>query len=165
MVRRTLGEPCRKEKITRASTWREGLAGCPLAIRGGGWLVDVASSSGTPFMRILLPALALAASALSIPALAQDTPEGGAWTDCPVTAVTVMRDRMVVKCGGLAGADNPRMFAIETNDRLLDPVLRVALDAKARGKSIGVLYVKATLASPAGCAPADCRRLVAVESK
>jgi len=24
MVRRTLGEPCRKEKITRASTWEEG---------------------------------------------------------------------------------------------------------------------------------------------
>jgi len=117
-------------------------------------------------MRILLSALAaLIFATLSIPALAQDTPEGGAWTDCPVTAVTVMRDRMVVKCGGLAGADNPRMFAIETSDRLLDPVLRVALDAKARGKSIGVLYVKATLASPSGCLPADCRRLVAVESK
>ena len=116
-------------------------------------------------MRMLLASLILAASTFSTPVLAQDTPEGGAWTDCAVTAVTLMRDRMVVKCGGLAGADNPRLFAIETNDRLLDPVLRVALDSKARGKPIGVLYVKATLANPTGCAPADCRRLVAVESK
>lgn len=116
-------------------------------------------------MRTPLLALALAASALSAPAVAQDAPEGGAWTDCPVTAVTVLRDRLVVKCGGLAGADNPRLFAMETRDRLLDPVLRIALDAKARGKPMGVLYVKATMASPPGCAPADCRRLVAVESK
>lgn len=115
-------------------------------------------------MRTLLLALA-AASALSTPALAQDTPEGGAWTDCAVTSVALMRDRLVVKCAGLAGADTPRTFAMETNDRLLDPVLRIALDGKARGKPIGVLYVKATMASPPGCAPADCRRLVAVESK
>ena len=115
-------------------------------------------------MRVLLLALA-AASALSAPALAQDTPEGGAWADCAVTAVTVMRDRMVIRCAGLAGAETPRLFAMETNDRLLDPVLRVALDAKARGKPMGVLYVKSTMASPVGCAPADCRRLVAVESK
>lgn len=115
-------------------------------------------------MRTLVLALA-AASALSTPALAEDTPEGGAWTDCAVTAVTLLRDRLVVKCGGLAGADNPRTFAMEVNDRLLDPVLRIALDAKARGRPMGVLFVKATLASPAGCAPADCRRLVAVESK
>jgi hypothetical protein len=116
-------------------------------------------------MRALLLAAAAAALAMSAPALAQEPPEGGAWTDCAVTAVTVMRDRMVVKCGGLAGADNPRIFAIETSDRLLDPVLRIALDAKARGKPMGVLYVKSTMASPAGCAAADCRRLVAVESK
>ncbi len=115
-------------------------------------------------MRTLILALA-AVSTLAAPALAQDPPEGGAWTDCAVTSVTLLRDRMVVKCGGLAGADNPRIFAIETNDRLLDPVLRIALDAKARGRPMGVLYVKATMASPAGCAPADCRRLVAVESK
>ena len=115
-------------------------------------------------MRTLIFALA-AASVLPNLALAQEAPEGGAWTDCAVTAVTVLRDRMVVKCSGLAGADNPRMFALETSDRLLDPVLRIALDGKARGKPIGVLYVKATIASPPGCAPADCRRLVAVESK
>lgn len=121
--------------------------------------------SGDMLMRALLPSLALAATLLTAPAVAQDAPEGGAWTDCAVTAVTVMRDRMVVKCAGLVGADYPRMFAIETNDRLLDPVLRIALDAKARGKPISVLYVKATLASPAGCLAADCRRLVAVESK
>lgn len=115
-------------------------------------------------MRTLLLALA-AASAFSTSALAQDTPEGGAWTDCAVASVTLLRDRMLVKCAGLAGADTPRTFAMETSDRLLDPVLRIALDAKARGKPMGVLYVKATMASPAGCAPADCRRLVAVESK
>lgn len=115
-------------------------------------------------MRTLLLALA-AASALSTPALAQDAPEGGAWTDCAVTGVALLRDRMVIRCAGLAGADMPRTFAMETNDRLLDPVLRVALDAKARGKPMGVLYVKSTMASPAGCAAADCRRLVAVESK
>ena len=116
-------------------------------------------------MRALLPALVLAAATLSAPVFAQEAPAGGAWTDCTVTAVTVLRDRVVVKCGGLAGADTPRMFALETSDRLLDPVLRVALDAKARGRPMGVLYVKATVASPPGCAPADCRRLVAVESK
>ncbi len=115
-------------------------------------------------MRTLLLALA-AASALATPAFAQDTPEGGAWTDCTVASVALLRDRMLVKCAGLAGADTPRTFAMETNDRLLDPVLRIALDGKARGKPIGVLYVKATMASPPGCAPADCRRLVAVESK
>jgi len=115
-------------------------------------------------MRPLLLSLA-AAAAFSTPAVAQEAPEGGAWMDCQVTAVTVMRDRMLVKCSGLAGADTPRTFAMETSDRLLDPVLRIALDGKARGKPIGVLYVKATMASPPGCAPADCRRLVAVESK
>lgn len=116
-------------------------------------------------MRTQLFTLVLAASALSAPVLADDAPEGGAWADCAVTSVTLLRDRMVVKCAGLAGADNPRLFAMETNDRLLDPVLRIALDAKSRGKPMGVLYVKATIASPAGCQPADCRRLVAVESK
>ncbi len=115
-------------------------------------------------MRTLVLALA-AASALSTPALAQDTPEGGAWTDCAVASVTLLRDRMVVRCAGLVGAETPRLFAMETNDRLLDPVLRIALDAKARGRPMAVLYVKATTASPFGCAPADCRRLVAVESK
>jgi hypothetical protein len=115
-------------------------------------------------MRTLILAIA-AASALSTPAVAQDTPEGGAWTDCAVAGVALLRDRMVVKCGGLAGADAPWMFAMETSDRLLDPVLRIALDAKARGRPMGVLYVKSTIASPAGCLPADCRRLVAVESK
>lgn len=116
-------------------------------------------------MRVLPPLLVLAATLLSAPALAQEAPEGGAWTDCAVTSVTMLRDRMVVKCAGLAGVDNPRLFAMETNDRLLDPVLRMALDAKARGKPMGVLYVKTTMASPAGCQAADCRRLVAVESK
>jgi hypothetical protein len=81
-------------------------------------------------MRTLILAIA-AASALSTPAVAQDTPEGGAWTDCAVASVALLRDRLVVKCGGLAGADAPRMFAMESSDRLLDPVLRIALDAKA----------------------------------
>lgn len=116
-------------------------------------------------MRVLPPLLILVAALLSAPAGAQEAPEGWVWTDCPVTGVTVMRERMVVKCAGLAGADTPRQFAMESSDRLLDPVLRIALDAKARGRPMGVLYAKSTAASPPGCAPADCRRLVAAESK
>lgn len=116
-------------------------------------------------MRALLPSLALAATLLAAPALAQDTPEGGAWTDCAVASVALLRDRMVIRCAGLAGAETPRLFAMESNDRMLDPVLRVALDAKARGRPMGVLYVTAPVANPAGCLAADCRRLVAVESK
>jgi len=116
-------------------------------------------------MRVAPPLLILVATLLSVPAGAQETPEGWVWTDCQVTGVTVMRERMVVKCAGLAGANTARQFAMESSDRLLDPVLRIALDAKARGRPMGVLYAKPTAASPPGCEAADCRRLVAVESK
>lgn len=92
-------------------------------------------------------------------------PEGGAWTECAVTSVAIYRDRLELKCAGAASADNPRVFAVESMDRMTDPVLRMALDAKARGKPMSLLYVKATMANPAGCAAETCRRIVAAESK
>ena len=58
--------------------------------------------------------------------------------------------------------ETPREFAMELNDRLADIVIRLATEAKGRGKPLGVLYVKASAANPAGCVPERCRRLVAV---
>lgn len=126
-------------------------------------------------MRLLPSALALSFLLGTAPAIAQTTalagpagpqaPEGGAWTDCPVTSVTIHRDRLELKCAGTAGADNPRVFAIESLDRMTDFVLRMALDAKARGKPLSLLYVKSPVANPTGCAVETCRRIVAAESK
>lgn len=126
-------------------------------------------------MRLLLPTLAACALLTGGSALAQtaplagapdaSTPEGGAWTDCPVTAVAVYRDRLEIKCAGAASAENPRAFAIEMIDRMSDPVLRMALEAKARGKPLAILYVKASMSNPSGCARETCRRMVGVESK
>lgn len=125
-------------------------------------------------MRILLSTLAACAlmtgaASAQTPPLAGGAepaaPEGGAWADCTVIGVGVYRDRFELKCAGAASADNPRVFAIEMMDRMTDPVLRMGLEAKARGKPLAVLYVKATIANPAGCPPETCRRIVGVESK
>lgn len=115
-------------------------------------------------MRLALIA-ALAVSTLwTVPAVAQDTPEGGQWLDCTVGAVGAYRDRVVVKCSGLAGGgDTPREFAMEMNDRLADVVLRFAADARARNRPLGLLYVKSPQANPAGCPTDRCRRIAAVE--
>jgi hypothetical protein len=119
-------------------------------------------------MRTLFLALAVSAAALTGPALAQDAPEGGAWTDCQVSSITAFRDRLVLRCGGaaLAGAgETPREFAMELADQMSEPVLRMAIEAKGRGKPLGVLYVKAAMSNPAGCAVDRCRRIAAVELK
>ncbi len=116
-------------------------------------------------MRLALLALA-ATMTLTAPAVAQEAPEGGAWIDCAVGSVAAFRDRVVVKCSNVpAGGEAPREFAMEMNDRLADVVLKFAVEAKGRGKPLGLLYVKATPANPAGCAPERCRRIAAVELK
>jgi len=125
-------------------------------------------------MRILLSAVAatvvLGGTALAqTPTLAGGSgpvaPLGGAWTDCPVASATIHRDRLEIKCTGAASAETPRVFAIETNDQMTDFILRMALDAKARSRPLALLYVKASMANPTGCAPETCRRIVAAESK
>lgn len=117
----------------------------------------------------LFSTAALAQTPPAAPALAGGAgpaaPDGGAWTECPVTAVGIYRDRLELKCGGPATPETPRVFAIESMDRMVDPVLRMALEAKARGKPLSLLYVKAAMANPAGCPQDSCRRIVAVESK
>ncbi|MDP1737423.1 MAG: hypothetical protein Q8L23_08280 [Caulobacter sp.] len=123
-------------------------------------------------MRTILTALFLAAS-LTVPALAEDPPMGGAWIDCNVASVAAFRDRLIVRCASVAPAKGlqgetegpPREFAIEAVGPLTEPVLRLAIEAKGRGRPLTILYVREASANPAGC-PADrCRRIAAVELK
>lgn len=117
-------------------------------------------------MRRLPILLALAAAAIAAPAAARDdAPAGGAWTDCQVASIAAYRDRLVVKCGGIAGGEAPREFALEMVDRLTDVVLRLAVEAKGKARPLSILYVKDAIANPAGCAPERCRRVAAVELK
>lgn len=123
-------------------------------------------------MKSILTALIVFAG-LSGPALAAEAPEGGAWTDCAVTSVSVYRDHVSVHCAASApapalqgaGEAIPREFAIETAGLLTDPVLRLALEAKGRGKPLAILYVRDASANPPGCVADGCRRIAAVELK
>jgi len=122
-------------------------------------------------MRTILTALLLCGS-LSVPALAADAPEGGAWIDCSVTSVAAFRDHLLVRCAapaaaGLQGGSDtaPREFAIEAMGPLTDPVLRLAMAAKSGGRPLAILYVRDPAANPAGCPVDRCRRIAAVELK
>lgn len=116
-------------------------------------------------MRLLLTAL-IAAAALAAPAAArEDAPAGGAWTECNVTSISAYRDRLVLKCGGIAGGETPREFAVELVDRMADIVLKLSIEAKGRAKPLNVLYVKDAAANPAGCDRERCRRVAALELK
>lgn len=123
-------------------------------------------------MRTILTGLLLAAS-LCGGARAGDAPEGGAWTDCSVTAVAAFRDRLIVRCAApppgapLQGGSDapPREFAIEAMGPLTEPVLRLAIEAKGRGRPLIILYVRDASANPPGCPVDRCRRIAAVELK
>jgi len=123
-------------------------------------------------MRTILTALIVGAGLVG-PAVAADAPEGGAWIDCAVTSIAAFRDHVSVRCAasapatGLQGAAaaTPREFAIEAMGPLTDPVLRLAIEAKGRGKPLSILYVRDTAANPPGCAADGCRRIAAVELK
>ena len=118
-------------------------------------------------MRTQLIALtAVAILAAASPAVARDeAPEGGAWTECQVSSITAYRDRLVVKCSGMAGGEAPREFAVELVDRMAELVLRLSIEAKGRARPLNVLYVKSASANPAGCAAEGCRRVAGVELK
>ncbi len=109
---------------------------------------------------ILTAALLLAPAA---PALADEPPDGGAWTDCTVAEVAAYRDRIEIACAatakGMAGEKAaPRRFAVETRDPVTESLLTLALEAKGRARPLGVLYVKAPEANPEGCPAETCRR-------
>ncbi|RYF95009.1 MAG: hypothetical protein EON95_03175 [Caulobacteraceae bacterium] len=117
---------------------------------------------------LLIAALSLAASA---PALAQDAPEGGAWTDCTVSEIAAYRDRVEIVCAGPAAKGmagdkaGPRRFAVETRDPVTDSLLKLAIEAKGRSRPLGVLYVVAPEANPADCPAATCRRVAGATLK
>ena len=121
-------------------------------------------------MRTILTALFLAGS-LTGAAAAADAPEGGGWADCAVTSISAFRDRLVVRCApsapvsGLQGAaaETPREFAIEATGPLTEPVLRLAIEAKGRGKPLAILYVRDPAANPLGCLADRCRRIAGAE--
>lgn len=123
-------------------------------------------------MKIILTALVLGAG-LTGPAVAGDTPEGGAWIDCTVSSVAAFRDRVVIHCAappagkGLEGAADapPRDFAIESMGPLTDPVLRLAVSARSGGRPLAILYVKDPAANPPGCPAERCRRIAGIELK
>lgn len=117
-------------------------------------------------MRTLLTALFLSAG-LTGAAGAADAPDGGAWIDCSVTAVAAFRDHLTVRCApsGLQGEATPREFAIEATGPLTEPVLRLAIEAKGRGKPLAILYVRDAGANPPGCPVDRCRRIAALELK
>lgn len=123
-------------------------------------------------MKAITLAAALLLTAVAAPVLAEeDSPEGGAWTECQVSEITAFRDRLEVRCTGTAsrGIDGetpvPRQFAVETRDPLTDSLLRLAIEAKGRTRPLSILYVKAPAANPAGCAPETCRRVAGVTLK
>jgi hypothetical protein len=117
-------------------------------------------------MRTICAVLILA-SGLTGPALAAETPAGGAWLDCSVATIGAYRDRVTVSCAAsnLQGGDAPREFAIEAMGPLTDPVLRLAMAAKSGARPLAILYVKDPAANPPGCAADRCRRIAAVELK
>lgn len=119
-------------------------------------------------MRTILGTSLLAAGLLAGAARAGETPPGGAWAECQVTAVAAFRDRVELRCAGpaadLAGGEGaPREFAIETLGPLTEPVLRLAIAAKDRGRPLGVLFVKDAAANPGGCVADRCRRIAGIE--
>ncbi|MFN3859670.1 MAG: hypothetical protein ACK4RV_18145 [Caulobacter sp.] len=108
----------------------------------------------------LLSGLALAAGSAG----AQEAPEGGAWIDCQVTAITAFRDRMSVTCAAAAprevtGSAGVREYMVETNDPLADLLTRLAIEAKGRARPLGLLLVRAPEANPAECPAETCRRV------
>lgn len=120
--------------------------------------------------RLLLAAALLLAPA---PVLAEEAPEGGAWTDCTVAEIGAYRDRVEIVCAapaaagkGMAGEKSPpRRFAVENRDPLTDGLLKLAIEAKGRGRPLGILYVVAPEANPADCAKETCRRAAGVVLK
>ena len=117
--------------------------------------------------RLLLAAALLLAPA---PVFAQDAPEGGAWTDCAVAEIAAFRDRIEIVCAapakGMAGEKtSPRRFAIENRDPLTESLLPLAIEAKGKGRPLGVLYVVSAEANPADCAKETCRRVAGVVLK
>ena len=114
-------------------------------------------------MRTLLATVA-AALLLAPSARAQEAPEGGAWIDCQVTAITAFRDRMSVTCAAAAprevtGSAGVREYMVETNDPLADLLTRLAIEAKGRARPLGLLLVRAPEANPAECPAESCRRV------
>ncbi|WGM37257.1 hypothetical protein [Caulobacter sp. NIBR1757] len=111
----------------------------------------------------LLLALALVPAA---PVVAQDAPEGGAWTDCTVAEIAAYRDRIEITCAAPAAAGktlpgekpDPRRFAVESRDPLTEGLLTLAIEAKSKGRPLGILYVVSPEANPADCGRLTCRR-------
>lgn len=103
------------------------------------------------------------------PALAQTSgaPEGGAWTDCQLTAIAVFRDRIQLTCATpvTAGQNAVTSFAVETQGGLWQPALTLAVEAQGRKRPLSILYVKAGEANPAECDAKSCRRLAAAALK
>ena len=87
-----------------------------------------------------------------------------------MTSVAAFRAYLLVSCAapsgpaGSAGAP-PREFGIESLSPLTDPVLRLAMAAKAGGRPLAILYVKDQAANPPGCMLDRCRRIAGVELK
>lgn len=119
-------------------------------------------------MKRLLLAAALLLT--PVPVLAQDAPEGGAWTDCTVAEIAAFRDRIEVVCAapakGMAGEKAaPRRFAVENRDPLTESLLPLAIEAKGKGRPLGILYVVSAEANPTDCAKETCRRAAGVVLK
>ncbi len=114
--------------------------------------------------------LAAALLLTPVPVLAQEAPEGGAWTDCMVSEIAAFRDRVEIVCAapgkGMAGEKSaPRRFAIENRDPLTEGLLPLAIEAKGKGRPLGILYVVSAEANPTDCAKETCRRMAGVVLK
>lgn len=113
---------------------------------------------------LIAAALLLAASSAA-PALAQEAPEGGAWTACRLAEIAAYQDRFEFVCEAaskdVAGA-GPSVFSLERRDLAADAALSLAIEAKRAGRPLLVLYVKSAQANPNNCPEETCRRLVAV---
>ena len=121
-------------------------------------------------LRLTLAALLLAPSFAG----AQDAPSapnGGAWIDCNIIAISAYRDHIGVTCAAPAGVglsgqspdDTPRQFAVEMTNALADALLRLSQQAVTLKRPLRLLYVIAPEGNPSGCPAKTCRGIVGVE--
>lgn len=94
-----------------------------------------------------------------------DTPDGGAWTDCSLVAISAWRNRIGITCAPGPDKTAPSQFSVEMTNPLADATLRLAQQSMTLKRPLRVLYVISPDGNPMGCDKANCRGIVAIEAR